>query len=399
MLASPVLTRLYAAEDFGYLALYTSIVSLVGVVGALRYQVAIPLPEDDADALALVILSALATVATTAIATAAITLGGPALLGALGVTRLAQYAWLLPLGLLGTGAHQILSYWAIRLGAIPALAATKITQGAVLAVAQIGFGATGLGAVGLMMGDALGRAAGSITLGRRTLRGRGIGAREVAARITAVATRYRRFPLLSAGSSLLNTAGLQLPPILLLATYGPEAAGMYALTTRVVGAPLHLIGTSVSQVFTGEAAVTARQGAAGVMDLYTGTARRLALAAVPVAATLVFFGPSLFAWVFSEAWRTAGAFAQSLAPMFLLQTVASPLSQTLNVLERQDLQLGWDIARLLVVLGALTAARAYGWSATGAVAALGAGLASMYGLLLGLTWWAIQQARRREDLL
>jgi O-antigen/teichoic acid export membrane protein len=111
---------------------------------------------------------------------------------------------------------------------------------------------------------------------------------------------------------------------------------------------------------------------------------------------LVLFGPNLFALVFSESWRTAGTYARTLAPMFLLQMVASPLSQTLNVLERQDLQLGWDTARLLIVLAVLMAARTYGWSDVAAVAALGAGLASMYGALLGLTWFAIRQARRSE---
>ena len=394
MLAAPVLTRVYTAEHFGYLALYTSIVALVAVVGALRYQVAIPLPEDDIDGLALVVLSSLVTVATTVLATTAIVLGGPAFLELLGVTRIAPYVWLVPLGLMGTGAHQILSYWAIRLGAIRALATTKIAQGAALAVAQIGFGIVGLGAMGLMMGDALGRAAGSITLARRTLGARSVDARTLAARIPAVAARYRRFPLLSAGSSLLNSAGLQLPPILLLAAYGPEAAGLFAFTVRIVGVPLQLIGTSVSQVYTGEAAGAAREGGGGVMDLYRTTAGRLALVATPIAGALALFGPALFAWVFSESWRTAGAYAQALAPMLFLQMIASPLSQTLNVLERQDLQLGWDAARLIVVIGVLAAARTQGWTAAAAVTGLGAGLAAMYALLLGLTWFAIRRAHR-----
>ncbi|MNG23852.1 hypothetical protein D3C84_1085050 [compost metagenome] len=37
-----------------------------------------------------------------------------------------------------------------------------------------------------------------------------------------------------------------------------------------------------------------------------------------------------------------------LAPFFLGQFVVAPLSQTLNVLERQDIQLFWDAVRLIV---------------------------------------------------
>jgi O-antigen/teichoic acid export membrane protein len=394
MAASPILTRLYTAEHFGYLALYTSIVSLVSVVGALRYQLAIPLPEDDRDGLALVVLSTLAVAATTAVATAVLLLAGPAFLDALGAAQMAPYVWLVPIGLLGAGAHQILSYWAIRLGAIRQLAATKVAQGVALAATQIGLGAWGLGAWGLLVGDAVGRAAGSVTLARSTLPGHGFGLRTLIGRLPAVAARYRRFPLLSAGSALLNTAGLQLPPVLLLATYGPEVAGFYAFAVRIVSVPLQLVGTSVSQVFTGQAASVARENVDAVMDLYRTTAWRLALVALPIAAVLLLFGPGLFAFVFSEAWRTAGVFGRALAPMLLLQMVASPLSQTLNVLERQDLQLIWDAARLLVVVGVLVAAGAMAWPATLTVTVLGAGMAAMYALLLLLTWGAIRAARR-----
>ena len=47
VLASPLLTRLYTPSGFGVLAAYTSIFSILLVVVALRYELAIPLPEDD----------------------------------------------------------------------------------------------------------------------------------------------------------------------------------------------------------------------------------------------------------------------------------------------------------------------------------------------------------------
>ena len=47
--ASPILTRLYSPADFGVLAVYTSLVSLLGAVAALSYHQAIPLPEIEFD--------------------------------------------------------------------------------------------------------------------------------------------------------------------------------------------------------------------------------------------------------------------------------------------------------------------------------------------------------------
>jgi O-antigen/teichoic acid export membrane protein len=45
--SAPLLTRLYTPADFGVLAVYGSIVSLVAVVAALRYEFAIALPGHD----------------------------------------------------------------------------------------------------------------------------------------------------------------------------------------------------------------------------------------------------------------------------------------------------------------------------------------------------------------
>ena len=44
LLSAPFLTRLYAPEHFGLLAIYASLLAIVSVVVNLRYEIAIPLP-------------------------------------------------------------------------------------------------------------------------------------------------------------------------------------------------------------------------------------------------------------------------------------------------------------------------------------------------------------------
>src|SRR3954453_22581149 len=56
----PVLTRLYTPQDFSLLAVLTSAIAIVSVAACLRFDMAIPLPEQDAEAanvLGLAILS------------------------------------------------------------------------------------------------------------------------------------------------------------------------------------------------------------------------------------------------------------------------------------------------------------------------------------------------------
>ena len=47
VLAMPVLTRLYTPADYGALAVYSSTLTVLLVLASLRYEVAIPLPENE----------------------------------------------------------------------------------------------------------------------------------------------------------------------------------------------------------------------------------------------------------------------------------------------------------------------------------------------------------------
>lgn len=392
--ASPLLTRIYSPDDFGILGAYSAVLALVVAVVTLRYHLAIPLPERDDDGLLLVLVSLASVALFSALLAAALVLFGNALFGLANAEGLARYGWVLVLGVLGSGAYQVFTYWAIRRQTFRPLAMTKVTQGAVLAASQVGIGLLSAGPLGLLLGDALGRTAGTGLLARLTLSDRGRLGGVSWRRARDLIVRYRRFPTFSTLSALLNTGGLQVPALLILAFYGPQAAGWYALTMRVFGMPMSLLGTSASQVYTSSIAELARKGESSA-DLYVRTAFRLLLIGLPIAGLAALLGPHAFAFVFSAEWTEAGVYARLLAPMFLVQFVASPLSQTLNVLERQDVQFVWDAFRLVLVGGALLVANASGWSATHAIAAVSIALGLAYVVLIVVCWRLTSASRGR----
>ena len=47
LMAAPLLTRIYTPDDFGVLAVYGSIVNIAVVLSSLRFEFAIPLPEQE----------------------------------------------------------------------------------------------------------------------------------------------------------------------------------------------------------------------------------------------------------------------------------------------------------------------------------------------------------------
>ncbi|MDC4533125.1 polysaccharide biosynthesis protein, partial [Acinetobacter baumannii] len=59
LICLPILTRLYSPEDYAVLGIYVAIVSILSVIACLRLEIAIPIPEKDAEAKSLLILSLL----------------------------------------------------------------------------------------------------------------------------------------------------------------------------------------------------------------------------------------------------------------------------------------------------------------------------------------------------
>ena len=349
VLAYPLLTRLYDPAEFGLLTVFTSVVSMLAVVSTATLQAAIPLPVEDRDASA-VAWAGLSCVGATTVITAALGLvvAGP-VADLLGVPQLAGYWWLLALTVLVMGVYLVLSEWMVRDRSYAALGWRNVLQGVSQVATQVGLGAAGVRPIGLLLGLGVGRLAGlgGLVSGRGLLR----QARPTVAMVRAAFRRFRAFPLLATPSALVNTAGLEVPLLLVAAIYGDARAGLLGLTVRVIQGPLTIIGMAVKQVFTGESSAELREptGRTGA-SVRRAVGRMLLVGAAP-AAVLVAFGPDLFGLVFGPQWTEAGDYARWLAVAYLTQFAIVPVSSTLFLLERQGRELGWAVLRLLLTAG------------------------------------------------
>ena len=332
VLASPLLTRLYTPEDFGLLAVFASLLMTLGVVASLRYQLAIPLPEEDQAAAHLVVVSLLAVTGMALLCLIAVIFFRHLLASLVETPALANYLWLLPPGLFLLGTYQVFNYWAIRKKAFTVIARTKLAQSLSMVAVQIG-GYT-IGPVSLLLGQIAGQAAGSSSLGalifRKHLK---LFGKMEARNVFWYAKRYKRFPIFSSWAGAFNSAGAQLPPLLFAALFNPAAAGLYMLAHRVLSLPMTLVGRAVGQVFFSSGAEANRNGRLGQM-VYT-LHSRLSQIAMPPALFLFITGPDLFALVFGEKWRMAGEAARWLSPMLYIQFIVAPLSQVNAILEKQ----------------------------------------------------------------
>lgn len=330
LMAAPLLTRLYGPEDFGVLAVYSGLLALFTVIASLRYQLAIPLPVGDQEAANVVVLCLVCVLATTSMSAFLVFFCSDRVATMLGVPKLAHYLWLLPMGVLFVGTHQVFNYWAIRRKNYSGIASTRIKQSlATLAIQLVGYK---LGAAALVAGQAGGQGMGSYSLAKSALARPELQLWDWKT-IWATAKRYRQFPYFSTWDGFFNTAGVQLPPLLFAVLFNASAAGLYALAHRVLAIPMSIIGDAVGKVFFSNAAEAYRAGTLGALVI--GVYQKLAVLAMPPTLILIIAGPNIFALVFGEQWEQAGEFARWMAPWLYFVFITSPLSTLFAVMEKQ----------------------------------------------------------------
>ena len=356
---SPLLTRLYTPHDFGVFALYASLVAVLAVLGSARYELALMLPRDDTDALALVALAMAIVLATSAVVLAAVLLFQADLARWLDSPAVGPWLFLVPVSMLLTGLVNTLTVWANRSSNYRQISISRVLQSASAAAVAValGWGLSGgsQAGVGLVLGAVVGQALAAASLAwpfwrRWGARLQGVGWQPMRAQ----ALRFREFPAVNMPHALLDALQGSGVVALIAALFGPTLLGFHALAQRVVRTPMATLGSAVAQVFQKRAADALHAGG-DTRRLVDAVLRRLGAVAVAVL-PLLWFAPELFAFVFGAAWREAGVYAQILTPWLLLNFMLSPLSQLPLLLGRQARALAYGVAYQLAMVAPLAVA-------------------------------------------
>jgi O-antigen/teichoic acid export membrane protein len=355
VLASPIITRHFGPAELGAFSVFTTCALLLNATNSVRYEMGIPVAEDEERAGHLLWLCFLLVTGFSVLLGVAVGLWGAGFCRMVQAPSLAPCLWLLPLTTAAAGFYEALNYFAIRRKDFRALAEARIGQGVAQSGAQVVLGFARAGAPGLVVGDLLGRLLSSLQLawgGRlsgvfRTFPMKGI---------RQAAIDHVRFPRFMACASILNLTTIQIPFLLIPIYFGAASAGHYFLAYRTLFMPASFIGGSISSVFLGEAAARARDGE----DLKVITGRiflLLAAACLPFYTVCAAGAGVVFPLAFGARWGEAGRIAQVLAPMTLVWSLARPISGMLLVRDRLKESLAFTAFELAAVMLALQLGR------------------------------------------
>jgi O-antigen/teichoic acid export membrane protein len=353
LLAAPLITRMCTPSEMGAFSVWLAVVAVSSIVATLRLETAMIL-DHEAEQQRVCFSVVLYTASVTAVM---VSLGAMVAHG-LGLPALQQQSWL-ALSMIGLGTWltantQTTLAYATSHKQFGKAARAKVWGAATIALSQLLLLYVGVGEFGLLMGQLIGMAAGLLAANLLLRPPRPQAMLRLDSTARAYLLRHQKFWRFSLPSNLLNGVVSQLPLFLIGMRHGALAAGLYALTNRVLAAPVSLLAASVLEVFKRES-VQEYEALGSCRRAYRYTFKALSLLGVGPAVVLLLFSPQLFAFAFGENWRAAGELAQILAPLCFLNFIASPLSYVFFVTGMQKVDLIWQVALFLMTLCAFLA--------------------------------------------
>jgi O-antigen/teichoic acid export membrane protein len=351
LLGALVITRLYAPAAFGQFSAWLGAAMLAAVVVTGRFEMALAVVADGAPRAQ----AMRATLQTTVLACLVLALIGAVLLLAtdwLPHVHPVLMILFVPAALLVAMTHSWQA-WAAAEGQYRSLSWIRILQALTVVLTQIAAAFVSPTAMSMAAGHVFGLAAGvAVAAALMPVRLRdGADGGRLWQGLQQFWRAQRRFPLLALPADTINTASGQLPILLIASQFGAEASGLFALTMRVLGAPIGLLGAAVLDVFKRSAAASYRTIGNCRAD-YLRTFWLLAVGGVALALGVIWFAEPIFVLAFGERWRKAGVMAVWLMPMFAMRFVASPLSYVFYIAGKQHVDLVWQCLLLAMTLTA-----------------------------------------------
>ncbi|MCK4662701.1 MAG: oligosaccharide flippase family protein [Bacteroidales bacterium] len=337
-----ILRRQYSPEEFGAFAVYLSIVGILSSFVSFKYELAIILPKKNNIAANIFIISILLSLFINIIISLIIVLFKPVLLGLLNFPiNYSHWLYFIPISTFIFSFTQSVNYWLIRQKAYKQITKNKISRRSSEGIVQSTIGYL-QNSIGLLTGEIIGNIVYSIS-GIFQLRNKNLKINYINFKtIIYGLKRYIEFPKYNAIPSLLNSASLLLPVIIINIIYTEKITGYFDLSRVLLTVPLALITTSLSNILLQNFADRKKQQKP-IKDLLLNTFYILLVLSLIGCVIIYFFGVDIFSLIFGEKWKYSGEIAKILVFSYGIKFVVSPLSTVFIALEKIKIISIWQV--------------------------------------------------------
>lgn len=338
IIVSPMLTRLYTPEMFGVFSLFFSISVILSSFSTGKYELAILLPKRDSDSVILFFLAIGLSIFTNIIFLVVLLFWKEDITTLLKSPFLKDFLFLCPIFAFILSIYLSNQYLANRKKNYKDITQSKIIQASSLTVFQLSLSL--LNTLGLIVGYILGVFLSSILLIRKNF----YSYRRTLInwnRFFYIVEKYKKFPLVFNFSYGLNTLIMNFSPIIIIASFGVDIAGLYLLVQRSIATPIGMISSSISSVFF-QKATTQKD----CRKLYLTISLGLFFLGLPFVIFLYLYAPMLFEYIFGADWRDAGEMASIMVISYWLSVSTNSVSQFSTIYQKALYNMLWQTSLL-----------------------------------------------------
>ena len=339
----PILTRMYAPEDFGLMNLFLSISGIVVIVSTAEYYNAIVLPKKESEGVWVAYLCTCILLLVVGVTSISVFFADE-IAQAFNTPALAKYYWLLPISILINGGWNILNYWHIRHTQYSSISKYQLSQSTFSAVAKIGFGHAGMVQGGLIysmvIAPLLSLVIRIVALYRSGIKSQLL--RPAWREISAMAQRYKKFPLFSLPRSFVNMVAGQLPVLLLTPLFGAEYIGWWSMALLLGFTPINMITRSIYQVLYQHTTVRVHehQPIGGYFRRFT---LWVVVVGIPLFGVLYWLLPELTLWFLGEGWEMTSVYLRWMLPWLLCSILTASTGFLADIFFKQQIGFAFEI--------------------------------------------------------
>lgn len=333
----PLLSRLYKPGDFGVWALIQSTALLVSSVATLRFELAVVLPQDHDEALALLGMGLSTAILVSIICTAVMPWALPLVLGAQKIADMRLAGWAIPALVFFTAANQLGLAWCTRTMAFGLYGGSQLLLAIASALIPAWLAIHPLGANGLVLGTIMSLFLVQVALWAYTImdiRRRNLYVDFCKRNMIELLFKYRSYPLYMTPYTMIGAIRDRII-YFFIGNYGSAGeVGLYSMAQRLTNAPNTLVSSTIRPVLF-QFAVNQKKET--VHRLVYTIMMKLVMMTVPLIIFYLFYAERLLSLFLGNGWAKAAPYSIILImPMFPL-LLSNWMDRYLDVLGHQRL--------------------------------------------------------------
>jgi len=341
ILATPILSRMFSPNDYGLLALFSSVFLITANIVTLSYPIKIILPKKDLESEQIVLISIFLSVCVgSCLLLLTYTLPN-SLISAIGLKNLGN--WLSVSIIVGIllAIINTLNYWLNRNSLYKIIASLQIAQSIILTSFSLIMGFFSI-ENGLIFSQIFTFSILVIIFilfsGLKFNNYHFIG-------LNHITKKHEDAPKYLYPANLLDVISLQLPFLLITIWFSQEMTGFYRMAYSFLNVPATIVGSATAQIFY-QRFNQIWPNAKMAKILLIKTWLMLFFFGLPLFLIIAIWGNKIFIFFLGANWGTAGHIASILAAMSLFSLLHSPTSTTFLVIGCERLLLIFSLVSI-----------------------------------------------------